>query len=101
MIRKCLLAAALVLVSSMAAAQGRDLPAPGASRDSSCGKKSAPIAYRCVMVIPEIVVYGRLSDDGPGYDTQGNPIDHHGNIVAARGGRTGAIREVFVSEPRR
>lgn len=101
MIRKSLLATALVLVSSMAAAQGRDLTASRAGRDSSCGKGSTPIEYRCAMVIPEIVIYGRMSDDGPGYDTQGNPIDRHGNIVATRSGRTGSIREVFANEPRR
>lgn len=53
------------------------------------------------MVVPEVVVYGRLSDDGPGYDAQGNPIDHHANIVATRGSRTSSFREVFAYEPRR
>lgn len=52
------------------------------------------------MIIPETIVYGLVSDYGPDYDTQGNPIDHHANIIATSG-RAGSSREVFAREPRR
>jgi hypothetical protein len=55
---------------------------------------------KCAVVVPEIVVYGPISDYGADYDTQGNPIDRHSNIVATRG-RAGSSREVFVNEQRR
>jgi hypothetical protein len=59
--------------------------------------------HRCLATIPETIVYGSMSDHGPGYDAQGNPIDRPGNIVAVPAGRAGTqqVREVFVSEPRR
>lgn len=55
---------------------------------------------KCATVIPEIVVYGHLSDHGPDYDAHGNPVDRHANVVATRT-RAGSSREVFASEQRR
>ena len=60
---------------------------------------------RCVasMTVPETVVYGTMSDHGMAvgerYDTQGNPIDRQGSVMAVPGARSGSNREVFVQEP--
>jgi hypothetical protein len=58
-------------------------------------------ADRCMasMTVPETIVYGTLSDHGDRYDTQGNPVDRQGNIVAVPAERSGSTREVFVQEP--
>jgi len=55
------------------------------------------------MTSPATIVYGSMSDHGPGYDAQGNVVDRHGYVVAVPEGRDGmqGAREVFVSEPRR
>jgi hypothetical protein len=62
---------------------------------------------RCLTTSPETtspptIVYGSLSDHGPGYDAQGNAVDYSGNIVAVPEGRAGseAARQVFASERR-
>ena len=36
---------------------------------------------------------------GERYDSQGNPIDRQGNVIAVPAGRSGSTREVFVQEP--
>jgi hypothetical protein len=74
--------------------------------DRACAQKQgAQEADRCMaaVTVPETVVYGTLSDHGTAvgerYDSQGNPIDRQGNIVAVPTGRSGSVREVFVQEP--
>jgi hypothetical protein len=96
MLKQCLLAAALLSVPSIATAQGLDPSSHGAGQNS-CGKGTATKERKCAVVIPEIIVYGLVSDNGPDYDTQGNPIDRYANIVATRG-RAGSSREVFARE---
>ena len=75
--------------------------------DRACAQRQGDVQGqdRCVaaVTVPETVVYGTLSDHGAAvgdrYDTQGNPIDRQGNIVAVPTGRSGSVREVFVQEP--
>ena len=55
---------------------------------------------KCAAVVPETIVYGFVSDFGPSYDSDGNPIDRHANIIATRS-RDGSSREVFATEQRR
>lgn len=102
MIRHCLLAASLLLVPSIASAQSvtpQSVKPSSHGVGNACGKAAATTERKCVMVIPEIVVYGLVSDAGPDYDPQGNPIDRYSNIIATRG-RAGSGREVFAIEQR-
>lgn len=99
MLRHCLLVATLLSVPSIATAQGLDPSSHGVGQNS-CGKGTATQERKCAVAVPEIVVYGLVSDFGPDYDAQGNPIDRHANIVATRG-RAGSNREVFAAEQRR
>jgi hypothetical protein len=91
MITRSLMAISFALLSPMMAAQ-----AFGGSPGSKCS--TAP-AERCVATGPETVVYGSLSDHGPGYDSQGNAVDRQGNVVAVPEGRS-TPREVFLSDSR-
>ena len=76
--------------------------------DRSCAQRQdaqGQNADRCMasVTVPETTVYGTLSDHGAAvgerYDSQGNPIDRQGNIIAVPAGRSGSNREVFVQEP--
>jgi hypothetical protein len=104
MITRSLLAVSVILASPMAGAQTFDHATGHAtarvSRADTCGKPQKAAEDRCLAAIPETIVYGSMSDHGPGYDTQGNPIDRHGNIVAVPAGRAGTqqVREVFASQ---
>lgn len=108
MIRHCLLAASLLVVPSIASAQSvtpqsvtpQSVTPSSHGVGSTCGKAPAAMDRKCVMVIPEIVVYGLVSDAGPDYDSQGNPIDRYSNIIATRA-RADSRREVFAIEQRR
>jgi hypothetical protein len=46
--------------------------AAGSSQSSRRASIDSP------TTIPETIVYGSLSDHGPDYDAQGNPVDRHG-----------------------
>jgi hypothetical protein len=95
MITRSLFSLCFVVAS---AAMPVDRSSAGDVRASQCSR--AP-ADRCLMTSPETIVYGSMSDHGPGYDAQGNVVDRHGNVVAVPGNRGGEVREVFVREPRR
>jgi hypothetical protein len=96
MIKPFSIAAGLVLFS-VTAVQAFDGRADNLSRATSCGSRHT---QTCVVAAPTITIYDRLSDSGPGYDVQGNPIDRLDNIVATPARRAGGSREVFASEPR-
>jgi hypothetical protein len=89
----------LGVVSLTSAAQAFDRGC--AQRQDAQGQS----ADRCMaaVTVPETVVYGTLSDHGAAvgerYDTQGNPVDRQGNVIAVPTGRSGSVREVFVQEP--
>jgi hypothetical protein len=102
MIKQSFLAVCLLLASSMTGAQALDHAMNSANRAGACDKTERTGTDRCMPVAPETTVYGAMSDHGPGYDAQGNPVDRHGDIIAVPAGRAtpGQVREVFVSEPR-
>src|SRR5215468_4391760 len=105
MISRTCLALCLLVASSMTGTQAFDRLA-SVSRADACGKTQRAVPDRCVATkpetVPETIVYGTMSDHGPGYDAQGNPVDRHGNIVAVPKGRpaSGQVREVFIGESR-
>jgi hypothetical protein len=100
MIMRFFLAVCLLLALPTTAIQAFDRSSPSSSRIDACGKAGRMVADRCMATLPETIVYDSLSDHGPGYDAQGNPVDRHSNIIAVPAAR-GGTREVFVSEPRR
>ena len=76
--------------------------------DRTCAQRQdeqGQSADRCMasVTVPETIVYGTLSDHGMAvgerYDSQGNPVDRQGDIVAVPAGRSASTREVFVQEP--
>jgi len=91
------LAAFLLVASSMTGAQALDRAMTSASR--ACDNAQKARADRCMPIAPETIVFGSMSDHGPDYDAQGNPVDRHGNIIAVPASSR-QVREVFVSEPR-
>ena len=74
--------------------------------DRTCTQRAqSESGDRCMaaVTVPETIVYGTLSDHGMAvgerYDSQGNPVDRQGNVIAVPGERPGSNREVFVQEP--
>jgi hypothetical protein len=102
MIIRLFLSACLLVASSMTGAQALDRAMTSAGRADACDKVERVRADRCMPTAPETIVYGSVSDHGPDYDAQGNPVDRRGDIIAVPAGRaaSGQLREVFVSESR-
>jgi hypothetical protein len=103
MIIRSILAAGFLLVFSMTGLQAFDRSTGSANQADACSKARKTTADRCLVTVPETTVYGSMSDHGPSYNDEGNPVDRHGNVVAVPTGRAGTqqFREVFVTEPRR
>ena len=103
MITRSFFAVCLLVAGSTTASQGFDRSTVNATLADACGKVRKAAADRClVAAIPDTMARGSVSDHGPDYDAQGNPLDRHGNIVAVPAGWAGSreAREVFVSDPR-
>jgi hypothetical protein len=74
-------------------ASGRPVSAQATSapaRADTCGAVAA--SGRCLAVPPPDRL---MSDHGPAYDVQGNPVDRYGYVLAVPENR--GIREVFVT----
>lgn len=93
------------LLISMAVGLLAGSPALGGDPNARCATpdKREAAADRCIAVLAPPVRVEALSDHGAGageaYDAQGNPLDRHGNIVAAPETRSRA-REVFANATR-
>jgi hypothetical protein len=55
------------------------------------------MVVRCAVAAPRVLADHGMSVGEP-YDVQGNPVDHHGDIVAVPGQRGQTTREVFTRD---